>query len=238
MNRLARPCILVALVIAVALAWAAPAFAAPGILFAKYTNPIAYELKSLQSTRFYTRVDTANVWAALKVRTPYGDKYIYRGAIPTAGTNFYFPLWDGKGPSGQRLPTSVAYRWSLTVTRGGQSTTASGTIPVTRIYTSISGSVSQSYFDNFELFTHTYHSYFVKGWVTAYLSARATASAAFTPNPGEVRLNVFATGFIHELYRTRTLHINDGTFAYGKGTFPYPVISSQVPLDYWITLVE
>jgi hypothetical protein len=112
--------------------------APPKASFVRYTNPLAYDLKSLRSTRFYTSVDKPNVWAELSVKCPTGTKYLYKGAIPNAGENFYFLPWDGMGPDGKRM-TSAAYEWTLRLSQSGSTSTYTGKITVSRICFSISG---------------------------------------------------------------------------------------------------
>jgi hypothetical protein len=110
----------------------------PKAAFVKYTNPVAYDLKSLRTTRFYTRVDRDGVRAELTVRCPSGVKKIYSGSVGPKGQTFYFPAWDGTGPRGEKLPSAV-YDWQLKLTKDGATRTYSGKISVSRVYFSLSG---------------------------------------------------------------------------------------------------
>lgn len=124
---------LTVLAAALSLALASPAVAAPKATEAAFTNPVAYELKSLLSTRFYCTVDTAGTWAVLDVFSADGIvKTVYSGPIAAANTKTYFPAWDGKDYLGRRLP-SASYEWRLTLSKGGQSSVTRGKITVSRI---------------------------------------------------------------------------------------------------------
>ena len=119
-------------VTAVVLAASALAFAAPTITNAGFTNPIAYDLKSLQQTRFYATVDRP-VWAVLRISNGTGEVVrAYNGPVTVVGKPFWFPAWNGKTSRGCRLPSALGYTWDLTVDRGGLSSTRHGTIAVTR----------------------------------------------------------------------------------------------------------
>jgi len=117
----------------------ASAVAAPVITEAKFTNPVAYELKSLLTTRMYCTVDTPGVWATLTVSNYKGVvKTVYSGAIPTANQRFWMPTWNGMDASGARLPTGV-YNWTLTVAKGTTKTTTTGKIAISKINFNVSG---------------------------------------------------------------------------------------------------
>lgn len=108
----------------------------------KSSNPIAYNLASLRSTRFSASVNTPNVWAELVVVNPKGGNItIFKGTIAGANSIVWFPQWNGKMPNGKLLPTA-SYDWRLTVTKGGQSAVAKGKIIVSRICFSMKGTVS------------------------------------------------------------------------------------------------
>lgn len=138
------------LVCACLFASAAGAYAAPGVTQARFLNPVAYELKSLLSTRFTCNVDTAGTWGKLDVMGANGIvKTIYSGPL-VAGTN-WFPLWTGLDAAGRRLP-SASYDWRLTVSKGGQSTVVRGKITVSRIHFAIAGQggyLQQTYYSRY-----------------------------------------------------------------------------------------
>ncbi len=192
MSRFSRFCVLFLATAFVVLACAAPAFAAaPNIKLARYTNPIASELKSLQVTHFYTRLDQRNVWAVLKVGTQFGDKYIYKGPIADAtNTLFWFPAWNGKGPNGERLPSSGAYRWTLTVSKAGESTSTSGLIPVAKIYVGIHVRSNEADLKTVPTFDAKMTAFFLKGNFNAYVSAVSLASPSWTPPTGTVEVDL------------------------------------------------
>jgi hypothetical protein len=153
----ARAVLLIACLMAATLLFASPAFAAPAVNWVRAGTPIAYDLKSFQSTRFTASVNTANVWAVLKVKTGRGDVVVYKGSIPTANTTFTFPKWNGMGPDGRRLPPA-SYNYELTISKGGASATASGKILISNVYFGFSG--------------HTYPDVIAR--CDGYLKARAT----------------------------------------------------------------
>lgn len=116
---------------------AGTAYAAPVVTNAKFSNPVAYELKSLLTTRFTCDVDTAGTWGRLDILGASGIvKTIYNGPL-VQGTN-WFPLWNGLDASGKRLP-SASYDWRLTVSKGGESTVVTGKITVSKIHFFIKG---------------------------------------------------------------------------------------------------
>jgi hypothetical protein len=172
--------VLAAAVLMVALA-APSAFAGTPVVQAGYSNSIAYNLKSLQTTRFWGSVLYPNMWAVLKVGTPYGDRYLYKGPIQAAGTRFDFPVWDGRGPHGERLPSSGGYRWTLTVNKGGNSWTTSGVIAVSRIIVTTSVTTTEEFLQlrNMETFQDAY---MLAGSYRCYLTAISTAAP--TEDPG------------------------------------------------------
>ncbi len=189
MSRSTRSCILFLATAMAVLAFAAPALAVPRATFVKYSNPIAYQLKSLQTTRFYTNVDTGNVWAELKVATPYGDRFIYKGPIAAAGKNFFFPLWNGTGPHGENLPSSAGYQWTLTVSQSGLSSATRGTIAVTKIYMGTHVKATAA-----DLLSHDLEvrrsAYLITGSFNIYVSAFSSAPSTWTPNPGAIDIFV------------------------------------------------
>lgn len=137
-TRIIAPAVFVAMLAALlTFAFASTAFAAPGVTNAKFSNPVAYELKSLLSTRFTCDVDTPGTWGRLDILGANGVvKTVYNGPL-TQGTN-WFPLWNGYGANGKRLP-SASYDWRLTVTKGGESTIVRGKLTVSKIHFVISG---------------------------------------------------------------------------------------------------
>lgn len=125
------------------LASAAPATAAaPRIKEISFTNPVAYELKSLLTTRFYCTVDQPGVWARLDIMGADGPvKTIYNGPIERADERFWFPLWNGLDSAGRRLP-SASYEYRLTVNKGATATTKTGRITVSRINFFLKGTLA------------------------------------------------------------------------------------------------
>jgi hypothetical protein len=138
-TRLART--LMGVVVAGALLFAVPgvAFAAPAVNSAGFNHHIAYDLKSMQTTAFHAQVNTPGVYAVLKVSTTRGDVVLYRGAINVANQDVTLATWNGMGPDGKRLPSSIAYVWTLTISKGGTYASESGTVSVSRIRFDLSG---------------------------------------------------------------------------------------------------
>lgn len=145
-----RALVVATLACAFALVFAASAYAAPGVTNAKFSNPVAYELKSLLSTRFTCDVNTSGTWGKLDIMGANGIvKTVYSGPL-TAGTN-WFPLWNGMDASGKRLP-SASYDWRLTVTKGGESTVVRGKITVSKIHFIVKGRLQDlgiAYYDRY-----------------------------------------------------------------------------------------
>jgi hypothetical protein len=94
----------------------------------KVTNAVAYDIKSLQSTRFLASVDTTGVYAVLKVKTAAGDLVLYKGPINTTAP-VQLASWNGLS-GGKRLPSAV-YGVTLTINKGGQTASASTISPST-----------------------------------------------------------------------------------------------------------
>ncbi len=137
-TRIIAPAVFVAMLAALlTFAFASTAFAAPGVTYAKFSNPVAYELKSLLSTRFTCDVDTPGTWGRLDILGANGVvKTVYNGPL-TQGAN-WFPLWNGLDNAGKRLP-SASYDWRLTVTKGAESTVVRGKITVSKIQFVVKG---------------------------------------------------------------------------------------------------
>jgi len=136
----------------------------------KYTGPVAYELKSLQTTRFYCSVDTPGVWATLRIKDGEGRvvKTIYSGPINDANTWFYFPLWNGLDNNGKRLYTS-SWNWELTVNKGGQTAVKTGKITVSKIAFFVTG---RAQYPNVDLFSR----YMVPGNANIYVRTSSPVS--------------------------------------------------------------
>jgi len=124
-----------------ALLIAPSAFALPHAEEAAFTNPVAYELKSLLTTHFYVKLDTDNVWATLDILAADGSvvKTVYSGPTGRAGVRYYFPYWNGLDKNGRRLP-SANYRWRLQLAQGNQRNYYYGNITVSKINFFMKGS--------------------------------------------------------------------------------------------------
>lgn len=159
-TRIIAPAVFVAMLAAfLTFAFASTAFAAPGVTNAKFSNPVAYELKSLLSTRFTCDVDTPGTWGRLDILGANGVvKTVYNGPL-TQGTN-WFPLWNGYGANGKRLP-SASYDWRLTVTKGGESTVVRGKLTVSKIHFVVQGRLT-------DLGEESYSRYMVPGSANIY----------------------------------------------------------------------
>ena len=56
---------------------------------------------------------------------------LYDGPAASAGVRLWTPLWNGTDASGHYLPTGN-YKYRVRISKGGQTTTASGVMPVAR----------------------------------------------------------------------------------------------------------
>jgi len=135
-----RLCAIFALAVLGALLIAPSAFALPNAEEAAFTNPVAYELKSLLTTHFYVKLDTNDVWATLDILGADGSvvKTVYSGPTGWAGPRYYFPYWNGLDKNGHRLP-SANYRWRLQLAKGTQRNYYYGNITVSKINFFIKG---------------------------------------------------------------------------------------------------
>lgn len=113
---------------------------APSVLAvnsAGFSNPIAYALKSLLSTKMTFNANASSVHAKLVVNVPGGAWTIYDGNTANkVGESFSLPAWNGKNPAtGQKAPFAASYSWTLTLSKAGQpSVTKSGTILLSTVY--------------------------------------------------------------------------------------------------------
>lgn len=162
-------CVLMALVAALAIA--SSAFAAPKISEAAYTNAIAYDLKSLQSTHFYATFDRP-VWAELTIHDGAGRKVakIFDGSISEANKRFWFPSWNGKNSAGKRLPSSGAYIWKLRAVSDGQESVTTGKIAVCKVLFTMRGDFPTAR-EQKPAWEPIYERYMVKGAATIYTRA-------------------------------------------------------------------
>lgn len=143
-----------------------PAAAAPKLAVARFTNPVAYELRSFLTTRFVIRTDKEDVAVRLVLKTPSGDVVLHDGVVPNAAnTNYSLPVWNGL-VDGRRLPSS-SYDWVLTVTKDGQTTTKTGKITISKVYFKMSGTSAGT--------TNTHSYYMVPGNANLYIAARTSA---------------------------------------------------------------
>lgn len=148
--------------------------AAPVVTNAKFSGPVAYELKSLLTTRFSCDVDQAGTTGKLDILGASGVvKTIYNGAL-VQGTN-WLPLWNGLDSSGNKLP-SASYDWRLTVSKNGESTVVRGKITVSKINFYVKGSLANGA-------STSASRYMIPGTANCYIWAKTdtgtTATAVF-----------------------------------------------------------
>jgi hypothetical protein len=142
----------------------------PGMPLAKaavFTGPVAYDLKSLRSTRFVIRL-TAPCTARLTVygaRSDGGDLVLANRRITATGTDVTVCSWNGLNEKGERIRHSANYQWQLDdpVTHAMGS---GGYILVCRVLAGIAGTSTAGA-------TNTYRTYLVPGSVTCYVNAWA-----------------------------------------------------------------
>lgn len=182
---------IVALALMGVLLTAPSAFALPHAEEAAFTNPVAYELKSLLTTHFYVKLDTDDVWATLDILAADGSvvKTVYSGPTGRAGVRYYFPYWNGLDKNGRRLP-SANYRWRLQLAKGTQRNYYSGNITVSKINFFIKG-VGQPDGSTSDLsVSQQFNRYMIPGNANIYMQvwetdssvngARLTADIAYT----------------------------------------------------------
>lgn len=129
---------------------------------AKFSNPIAYKLKSLLSTQFQCTVNTTGATARLDILNGTGGvvKTVYSGALAN-GTNI-LPRWNGLDKYGRRLPSS-SYKWRLVVSKpGSAAVTTYGNITISKIYFLLSGNSSTA--------TQNFSRYMVPGNANLYFA--------------------------------------------------------------------
>lgn len=145
--------------------------AAPVVTGARFTGPIAYELKSLLTTRLTCNVDQAGTTGRLDILGANGVvKTIYNGPM-TAGTN-WLPVWNGLDSAGKRLP-SATYDWKLTVAKGGESTVVRGKIAVSKISFIVKGNVAPGA-------AMTADRYMIPGTANCYIRASTSSGDTVT----------------------------------------------------------
>ncbi|MBU4557004.1 MAG: hypothetical protein KJ747_09050 [Actinobacteria bacterium] len=111
----------------------------PQATSAHFTNPVAYELKSLLTTEFKCTIDKPGTWAVLDIFSADGIvKNVYDGPISVAGEEVTFPAWDGTDYRRRRMP-SASYEWRLTLLKNGERSYTRGKICVSKINFFISG---------------------------------------------------------------------------------------------------
>jgi hypothetical protein len=141
----------------------------PRIVAAGFSNPVAYDLRSLRSTRFVFTADRSACGVTLTLRTPNGPATLFSGVVPNAaGVPYALPAWDGK-VRGMRLPTGM-YGWVLTVRKSGVTATRTGSLLLSRVCLSFSGSSTSG-------IARTHSVYLVTGRATCTIEATSVASS-------------------------------------------------------------
>lgn len=181
-----RILVVLALAAAMTFAFTTSALAAPGVTNAKFSNPIAYELKSGLYTRFTCDVNTPGTWGRLDILGANGVvKTVYSGPM-VQGTN-WLPLWNGLDSSGRRLP-SASYEWRLTVSKGGEVTTVNGKLIVCKVCFTVKGTVSDGRLD--------VQRYMIPGTVNIYYTLGPTVSSSqlMPSRPVDIAIFVYKPG--------------------------------------------
>jgi hypothetical protein len=197
-------------------------------IFVHVSNPIAYDLKSLQTTRFSTKTNVGGAYAVLSVDTPNGPVYLYRGAIPTADTDFFFPLWNGSGNDGKRLKPST-YPWKLTLSKGGLATTTTrGKILVANITFPVNGVGTGM--------PQFYERHMNAGPANCYLTARTLAMTLTGPGGYRATVDSFACHSCHVVPH-RTSYLRGATALKRRGQYVFTV-KAPAGVHYYMSVVQ
>jgi hypothetical protein len=194
------------------------------------TNPVAYDIKSLQSTRFYAAADQPNCYAVLKVKTASGYITIYKGALGTATSYF---SWRGLSADGHRLPSAV-YDYTLTVNKGTASATKSGKISVSKIWFTFSGR-------SVALATVKHRGYMKAGNANVYVSANSPTK------PDSMAMRIAGPGGLNSeiMYRyvyswrplSATVYLRAGTAIRQNGIQEFAVRCAN-DVRYTVTVIQ
>lgn len=237
-----------ALALIVSALWSAgatSAFAAPAVKEMGVTNPIGYELKSLQWTHFYATFDQP-VWVVLTVHDGTGREVarVFDGAVPTANQRFWFPSWNGKDACGHRLPSSAGYTWKVTAYRGGQSASKNGRIVISRVYFTIKETVPNPAIADRPMTERRYTRYLVDGSANLYLSAGATETVTFqltmpqTPTATATYAgNIGSWRMVPGEWLNDTRYLRPPTWVIARGIHDID-FESNASLNYQITVLQ
>lgn len=208
----------------------------PLIFAAGFAGPVAYELKSLQSTRFGFSASEPDVNATLVVhgaRSDGGDLALFTDSSVKLWPDPSQVAWTGRNEKGQRLRSGV-YSWTLTATRPGRTPqTVKGSVLVCRIVfdkegVSIGGSAQ------------ALRGYMIRGDARVYLTA-------FSPIPGGDTVSIRLTGPAAFSTASRSFHAEsttDFTSRYtGPSAPPYRgiytlTITARRNLGYRVTVIQ
>ena len=100
-----------------------------------FTNPIAYGLKSLLTTRFNAALSAPADTVKLTVPTAKGTVTLYNGAVATTATT-QLASWNGL-VAGAKL-VAGNYKWTLSVWKGGNVSVSTGNLIISNIYIPLS----------------------------------------------------------------------------------------------------
>ena len=200
----------------------------PAVTSAGFGNDIAYRLKSMLSARLSYTADAPGCTAVLRVHTP--NRYrVYAGTSGAAGTPSVLGPFDGKGWDGAQLPTGN-YRWDLTVTKSGLSTTVSGAITVSQVWFRITGDLANSG-------TLSHNAYMISGPATFYVACRTSAA------PGSFKLVVKEPNGIQQTAYSTTMSSTARFGGSGRLTVrQYGIhtlnVTATKGVSYTVTVVE
>lgn len=108
------------------------ALAGPAVTEHGVTNPLAWGLASLKTTRVYASTDASGASLVIDVLDHSGVcKVLYGGAAAAPGVRLYTAPWDGRDYRGVRLQTGN-YKYRVRVTKDGVTTSVSGSMPLCR----------------------------------------------------------------------------------------------------------
>jgi YVTN family beta-propeller protein len=141
----------------------------PAISGIGVTNPLAWDLTSLKTTRVYATCNLPGRWMTIDVWDAHGVVQTLYSGPAQQGVRVVTPPWDGRDSSGRRLPTGN-YRYRVRVNRSSDVTSVTGPIVVSRVWFSVSTSTTS-------------------GQLTRYLPSGPVRVYATSPHTGNVDLH-------------------------------------------------
>jgi hypothetical protein len=204
----------------------------PKILSAGFSNPVAYDIASLQKTTFRTSTDVSGARAVLTLRTSAGNKTIWSGTLPKANAVVALPAWNGM-VGGRRMATG-SFDWDLKVTTTGGTTATSGKILLSKIYFGFSGVTAPGA-------TRVHTGYTKAGFMNVYVSA-GTSSAGGTFTLAAHRGTSYSAG-IGSWYLASGSRLGATSYLSGGKAVPSPgltdfLVGGTAGANYKVSVVQ